>query len=254
MAKPILVANWKNHPNSLSEAKTILGQLSRNRLIYKKVSLFIAPPQPYFEIVSLRTKGFARLVSQDMPDFYQGTYTGTVTLDILKSFGVRAAIIGHSESRARGETNEMVSQKTKIALRAGIIPIVCVGESSRDDEGEHFEFLREQLKFSLACLKRKSDLSRLILAYEPVWAIGKRAKSAIGPDDLSETVIFLRKILTDMFGRVAADRVNILYGGSVEPGNASALMKGADIKGFLVGRASLNSKDFLDIAKSLTAK
>lgn len=251
MAKPILVANWKNHPGSLFEAKALLNQLSKSAERYKKLSLFIAPPLPYFESVSLRARNFAFLASQNISSVPGGTRTGSVTADILKSFGVRLAILGHSERRARGETNELISQKVKIVIRSGIIPLVCVGEKVRDADGEHFEFLREQLKLSLAGLRRKADISKLAVAYEPVWAIGRHSRDAIKSADLSQSVIFIRKVLTDMFGRKAAERVPILYGGSVEPDNAGALMRETGVRGFLVGHASLNAKSFKTIAESL---
>src|SRR3989344_4891804 len=111
MAKPILVANWKNHPGSPSEAGTLLRQLSINSRLYKRLSFFIAPPLPYLGPVSLRTRNFASLATQNMPAVFQGTHTGMVTPDILKSFGVRLVILGQSECRALGETSESVSQK-----------------------------------------------------------------------------------------------------------------------------------------------
>ena len=214
MAKPILVANWKNHPKSLAEAKRLLNKLSRKASVYKKTSFYIAPPLVYFESTSVRSN-FAQLASQDISSVLQGTHTGEVTPDILKSFGVRLSIIGHSERRALGETNESVSKKIKIALRAGIIPLVCIGEKARDQDGEHFEFLRNQLKSSLAGLSRKADVSKLVIAYEPAWAISKHADDAMKPNDLSQSVIFIRKILTDLFGRKVAESIPILYGGSV---------------------------------------
>src|SRR3989338_28327 len=156
MAKPILVANWKNHPGSLSEAKALLRQIAKSAKLYKKLSFFVAPPFTYFESVSKRLGSFGRLASQNISPLPPGNYTGQVAPDILKSFGVRLAIIGHSERRALGETSEVVYQKVKIALRSGITPLVCIGETSRDRDGERFEFLREQLKSSLTGLNRKA--------------------------------------------------------------------------------------------------
>ncbi len=254
MAKPILIANWKNHPGSLSEAKVLLGQMAKNAKLYKKLSLFVAPPLTYLDLLSQRSKRFFYLASQDISSQYDGTYTGQVTPDILKSFGVRLAIIGHSERRAMGESGELVSRKIRTALRAGIAPLVCVGELSRDPDGEHFEFLRDELKSSLASLNRKADLSNLIIAYEPVWAIGKHAQDAITSADLSQSILFIKKILTDMFSRVAAEHIPILYGGAVEPDNAAALFKETGIKGFLVGHASLNAKNFAAVAQSIIPK
>jgi len=251
MTKPILVANWKNHPGSLAEARTLLGQFVRSTKLYKKFSFFIAPPLAYFELFSKRSGGFFHLASQDVFSQVSGTYTGQITPDILKSFGTKLAIIGHSERRAMGETNEIVSQKIKVALRSSIISLVCVGEISRDQDGEHFEFLCDELKSSLASVNRKADVSNIMIAYEPVWAIGGRAQDAMTPADLSQSVIFIKKVLTDMFGRVVAERIPILYGGSVEPANAGSLFGETGIKGFLVGHASLNAKSFEAIARSL---
>lgn len=254
MAKPILVANWKNYPNSFSEARSLLGQLSKDRNTYKKLSLFIAPPLPYLESTLLKTKGFARLAIQDLTHLSQGTHTGTVSPDIMKSFGVGLAILGHSEQRSLGETSEIVSQKVRVAIRSGLTPLVCVGELSRDHEGKHFESLREQLKLSLAGLNKKADALKLAIAYEPVWAIGKSAVDAIVPADLSESTIFIKKVLSDLFGRAIADRIPILYGGSVEPDNAKALFEKTGIRGYLVGHASLSAKNFKAIAVSLYKK
>ena len=251
MSKPILVANWKNRPSSLSEARALLKGLSAKKLLYRKLSLFIAPPLPYFDLVSSKASSYARLASQDI-SLAKKTTTGAVTSEILKSFGTKFAIIGHSERRALGETSNDVSEKVKTALRSGITPILCVGELSRDKDGDYFEFLREEIELSLAGLGRKFfRTSGIAIAYEPVWAIGKDARYAIEPTDLSETVIFIKKVISQLFGRSAANKVSILYGGSVEPANALTLLEETGIKGFLVGHASLNAKSFQKIAEAL---
>ncbi|MDP3874947.1 MAG: triose-phosphate isomerase family protein [bacterium] len=253
MAKYILVANWKNHPDSLLEAKVLLRQIAKSAKLYKKLSLFIAPPFTYFESVSERIGNFGQLASQNISSLPPGNYTGQVTPDILKSFGIRLAIIGHSERRRFGETSEHIAKKVKTALRSGITPLVCIGEISRDQDGEHFEFLRDELKASLAGLSRQSAGS-VAIAYEPVWAIGRHARDATTSTDLSQTVIFIKKVLTDMFSRAIAEHIPILYGGSVESANALALLNKTGIKGFLVGHASLNAKSFRNIAESLIKK
>ncbi|MBI2087023.1 MAG: triose-phosphate isomerase [Candidatus Zambryskibacteria bacterium] len=251
MAKPILVANWKNHPSSPEEAKKLLKELSKKRKLFKKTTLFIAPPFTYFESVSERITGFGRLAAQNISSLPPGNYTGQVTPDILKNFGVRLCILGHSERRGFGETSEHIAKKVKAALRSGIAPLVCIGEKERDAEGEHFEFLREQLKSSLAGLNAKAA-AKTAIAYEPVWAIGKSAKDAINLTELSQTVIFIKKVLADLFGRKTAEAIAILYGGSVEPDNANELMRNSGIRGFLVGHASLDAKSFNAIAESLS--
>ena len=253
MARPLVVANWKNYPGSLEEAKDLLRGMSRKSQLYKKVSLHIAPPLTYLDIVSKNAKSFAQLASQDISSQYEGTYTGLVTPSILKSFGVKLSIIGHSEQRSLGETDEIISQKVKVALRAGITPLICIGEITRDQDGEHYAQLEGQLKFSLTDLK-KADAEKLVIAYEPVWAIGKNAKGVLEPADLSQSVLFIKKVLTDMFGRRVAERIPILYGGSVDAANVSNLFRATGIKGFLVGRASLNAKNFEALTRALTNK
>lgn len=253
MAKPILVANWKNYPSSLSEAQKLMKDLGKKRELYKKLFLFVAPPFTYFESVSERLGTFGKLASQNISSLPPGTYTGQVTIDILKNFSVRLAIIGHSERRAFGETSEHITKKVRAALRAGITPLLCVGERERDTDGEHFEILRQDLKLLLGGLS-KSEISKIALAYEPVWAIGKSSKDAINREELAQTVVFIKKVLSDLFGRKVAEKIPILYGGSVEPGNAYELMKGTGIRGFLVGHASLNAKSFEAIVKDIISK
>lgn len=248
MAKPILVANWKNNPGSKAETLALLKELSKKREIYKKINLFIAPPYIYFDLVSSKIS-FAKLASQDFPRL-KGIITGETASEMLKSFGVRLAIVGHSERRALGETDAEVAEKAKAALKSGVTPLICVGEKERDEEGNYFDFLRNQIKSSFAGLSRQAAAS-VILAYEPVWAIGKGAKDAIAPGDLCQTIIFIRKVLSDLFGRNAAESIKILYGGSVEPMNAGELMRESNIAGFLVGHASLKPKSFEQIALSL---
>lgn len=252
-AKPILVANWKNFPSSPEEAKILLRELAKKKLLFKRTALLIAPPLPYLGLVVEKASSYSSLASQDFFPHQKGKFTGSVTSEILKSFGVKAVIIGHSERRALGETSDMVAQKAKAALKAGLTPIICFGEKETDSEGGHFEELQRELKVSIAPLSKK-EISQIILAYEPVWAIGKSAKEAIDPTELYQTIIFIRKILTDLFGRGAAESVSILYGGSVEPENAGALMKNSGIRGFLVGHASLKPQALGEIASSFFVK
>ena len=252
MKKQILVANWKNHPDSLMRANYILGELSKKSSAHKKISTFIAPPLVYFESVSKRITNFSHLASQDI-FIKKGTTTGAVGVDILKSFGVRLAIIGHSERRALGETNEEVAEKVKVALKENIIPLVCIGEKERDKEGDYLEFIRHELRSSLSGIKKKEIANKLVVAYEPIWAIGKKSKDAMQPEDLTQMVIFIKKALTDIYDRKVAETVPILYGGSVDARNTDSLAR-TGISGFLVGRASLEPKIFEEIANSLIKK
>lgn len=249
MAKPIIVANWKNFPHSLPEARALLKSLSKKKALFAKTGFFIAPPAPYLELVS---QSFARPASQDLPMETQAPQTGALSPEILKSFGVRLAILGHSERRALGESSQEVADKVKASLKAGITPLVCVGERSRDADGEYFSALEEQIIGSLAGLSKK-EAEKIMVAYEPVWAIGKSAGEAIEPQDLSEALLFVKKVLSDRFGRKSAEKVPLLYGGSVEPRNARALLE-SGVSGFLVGHASLNAKAFQGIVEALFEK
>ncbi len=252
MKKAVLVANWKNHPDSLSKVEDLINGLKKKSEVYKKLATFIAPPLAYFESVSKKTKTFASLASQDI-SVGKKTTTGAVEADILQSFGVKLSIIGHSERRALGETNEDVGEKIRVALKSGITPLVCIGEIERDREGEFLEFIRHEIRLSLAGVKKKDEAKKIMIAYEPIWAIGRSVKDAVVPEDLVQMVIFIRKVLTDLYGRETADKIPLLYGGSVEKRNAEELVH-TGINGFLVGRASLSAENFGGIASVLLNK
>lgn len=251
--KSILIANWKNFPGSLEEARVLVREISRKKNLFKKISLFVAPPLPYLALLSEKSGSYSTLGSQDFFPYTKGKFTGAVTGEILKSFGVKFSILGHSEMRALGETAETVSLKAKMALKSGLCPVICFGEKELDSDGGHFAQIERELKGSIKDISKK-DTNKIILAYEPVWAIGKTAKDSIDPKDLSETVVFIKKILTDIYGRKKADEIRIIYGGSVEPENAGILLKNTGVKGFLVGHASLKPSSLEKITLSLIAK
>lgn len=251
-SKPILVANWKDLPASREEARALLSGLAKKSALFKKTTLFVAPPYSYLESAAEKSSSYTRLAAQDIEILPTGRHTGSISTEILKNFGVRLVVIGHSERRRLGETDAEVREKVKIAMKAGIVPLICVGERERDPDGKHLEGLREQIKLSLGGIRKKDDVGKIVLAYEPVWAIGKRAQDAISPQDLAETILFIRKVLSDMFGRKIAEKVPILYGGSVEPANAQELFESTGISGFLVGHASLDINKFSKIAEALT--
>ncbi len=250
--KYILVANWKNHPNTIEEARAIISGLSKHRDKFKRLQTLIAPPNAFLDVVNSKVKSIGFLASQDFSVLPKGTYTGETTVEMLKSFGVKASIIGHSERRKLGETNSLVSKKVLSAIKEGVTPIVCIGEETHDQDGGYFEVLDNQIRSSLDGLK-KNDAKKIIVAYEPIWAIGKSVKDAMQASDLGQMIVYIRKVLTEMFGRQTADQISIIYGGSVEPGNAKELIS-AGAEGFLVGHASLVPKSFVEIAKAILSK
>lgn len=225
------------NPATLAEALSI-ATLAKGAARSDKVEVAICPSFVHIQAISTKIGDGVILGCQDLSAESAGSHMGEVSAAMLKDLGVSLAIIGHSERRKKGETSATVSKKTLQALEFGITPVVCVGEESRDPEGgSHFEFIKNQLKESLEGLA-KNSLSQLIIAYEPVWAIG--AAAAMNPADVHETAIFIRKTLTDLFGQSYIRKTRVIYGGAVDATNAHDLIEQGQVDGFLVGRASLN--------------
>ena len=188
---------------------------------------------------------------------HEGAHTGEVSALMLKEAGASFVLIGHSERRRRviegkeveGESNEDVHAQLAAAANAALTPVLCVGERERTAEGAHFNFIEEQLTSALR--GAQSLTAKLVVAYEPVWAIGKGAADAMRPAEVEETVIFIRKTLAGVLGRKVALKVPILYGGSVEPANVERLVAEGGVDGFLVGHASAKLEQFVEILKAV---
>jgi len=190
---------------------------------------------------------FIKLGAQNMYWEVRGAYTGEISPMMLKDIGCNYVILGHSERRLYfGETNETVNKKARIAFSTGLIPIVCVGETlPQREKGETLTVIEEQVKTGLSGLTREEGKG-LVVAYEPVWAIGT-GKTAT-PEEVEEVQRFIRKLLGQMFGEENAQAIRILYGGSINPDNISALMSCENVDGGLIGGASLNVESFVKIA------
>jgi len=245
--KRIVVANWKMNPRALAEAKRLFLGVKKAVGELRGAQVIICPPAIF--ISELRKSYTGKRVlfgAQDVHFEKDGSYTGEVSAPMLKSVGVSHVIIGHSERRAAGETNSDVQKKVRAALDEKLTVMLCVGERERDHDGEHLHFIKEELTAALRTVA-KDELKRLVVVYEPVWAIGKSFEHAMKPHDVHQMSLFVRKVLSEQFDRGAAMKVLVLYGGSVEPENAAPLLEGGDINGFLVGHASLNPTTFRDI-------
>lgn len=245
----IVVANWKMNPQTFGEAKDIFAPLKKAYDKYSSVTLVVCPP--FLFINNLRRMDLAgriELGGQDI--FYEeyGAYTGEISAEMLKSAGARYVIVGHSERRSLGETDAIVAKKVNAAVKAGLTAVVCIGEAERDLSGSYFEKIEEQLKQSLQGVQKRFA-PNLVVAYEPIWAIGKSAKDAMSPSDIRETVIFIRKVLSKLYDADSAFSVPILYGGSVAPQNIEGIIKQGEVAGVLVGRDSLVPPHFIDILK-----
>ena len=249
--RPIIIANWKLYLEEKQDIESCVKTLAR-KVVKIPADIIICPPAPFISTV-LRLAGKARLSvgAQAVSAKTGEKSTGEVSARALASAGASYAIVGHSERRAMGESDEDIRLQIENALAAKLSVVVCVGEDERDSSGSHFAAIEAQLRASLPKLSAKEAKS-LSIAYEPVWAIGKTAADAMTPDDLEETAIYLRKVLADLIGRKQALLTPILYGGSVEPDNAHYLMH-AGVNGFLVGHASVDPSSLISIAKSASA-
>lgn len=250
MSKKIVIGNWKMNPSSLKEAEKLFINITKSVSDIKKTEIIICPPFIYLEklkSVSWRTR---KIILGAQNTFWgdTGAFTGEVSAEMLYDIGARYIIVGHSERRARGEDDNDINKKIKSALSAGLHPILCVGESMRDENHDYFNLVKDQLEKCLSGIS-KNSISKIIVAYEPIWAISStpNRKNATS-DDSREMTIFIRKILSDKFGSEVA-KMRIIYGGSVNEKDAEDFLKNGGVNGLLPGRASLDPKKFSKIIK-----
>lgn len=242
MRKPIIAGNWKMNMTP-ADAETLVSALIP-LVKDAKCDVVVCPPYVDLSVVSRLVKGTnIHLGAQNIHWAAKGAFTGEVSADMLKAFGVEYAIIGHSERRQYfGETDEGVNARAKAALAAGITPIICVGETLEQREsGVTAAFVSSQAKAALAGMSEE-DVKSLVIAYEPIWAIGT-GKTATA-DDANATIGVIRRAVAEAFSQAVADEVRIQYGGSMNPKNASELMAMPEIDGGLIGGASLKAEDF----------
>jgi len=248
----LIVGNWKAYVESKTKAKALCA--SAKRLNAKGGNeVVVAPPFPYIGLLAPAKpiKGSSGLAAQDVSLTVGGAQTGEVTAGLLKELGVSYVIVGHSERRAAGESDEVVIEKARHALAHGITPIVCIGELERDPEAQYLTRIRAQVSAVMTMLTAKERLT-LVIAYEPVWAIGKPGIEAMQPSDLGEMVLYIRKVLSDFMPGRANQKVRVLYGGSVDAENARNLAAGTGIDGFLIGRASTDVAGFSALVKAVS--
>lgn len=252
MRKKIAAGNWKMNL-SLGEAQKLVSEVAN---MYKDeyrgdAEVIFGVPFPYLSAVHHLIKGEKgiSLAAQNMHQADNGAYTGETSAHMLKEVGVSHVILGHSERRQYfGEDEALLAAKTDKALENELTVIFCIGESLEEREsGQMFEVVNRQLSGGTFHLSADA-FSKIIVAYEPVWAIGT-GKTA-SPEQAQEIHAYIRKMIADHYSQQIADACTILYGGSVKPANAKELFEQADIDGGLVGGASLKSRDFVDIIKA----
>ena len=247
--KKLIVGNWKMNPESLDEARKIAGEVKRAMSRVTKTSVVLCPPFVYLPSLSKLPSKSIFLGAQNANHERLGAFTGEVSWSELYQFNVRFVIVGHSERRRIGETDEIVNKKVKSVVNDGMTAIVCIGEDKRDKNGDYFNIIRNQIHIALRDVS-KTILDKVVIAYEPIWTVG--APEAMSPRELLETSIYIKKVLKDMFGS-PAEYIRILYGGDADRINSEPLVREGGVSGLLVGRESLRSKDFIDIIKSVDA-
>jgi triosephosphate isomerase len=242
---PLVAANWKMH-KTVEETAAFLDRFLGDIDELEGVEVVVCPPYPSLATAVERCRRSpVRVAAQNMHEEAQGAYTGEVSAPMLLDVGVDAVVLGHSERRALfAETDEALARKVPAALEAGLTPILCVGETEvqRDDD-ETEQVLRQQVESDLAAVEGVR-LAEVVIAYEPIWAIGTGRTAT--PEQADEAIAFIRSLIASQDAAAAA-RLRIVYGGSVKPANAGELFARTEIDGGLVGGASLDPGDFHEI-------
>ncbi len=251
MKKKIVVGNWKMNPSKLPLARSNFLAIKKGIGAFKNVTVAIAAPFVYLPELSKSASATLSLSAQNVSAEKEGAFTGEVSAEMLKGMKVKYAIVGHSERRSLGESNAFIGRKIKMLLTAGITPILCVGENERSEAHDmwYLSVVKTQLEECLAGIP-KNSISKIVIAYEPVWALSSTAnRRDATPEDCVEMIIYIKKVLTDMFGAAMGQSVAILYGGSVDEKNAGGFLMAGHADGLLPGRASLTPKTFINILK-----
>lgn len=250
MRKHIVAGNWKMN-KTFEEADELINDIKdqlEEITLDRNTQVIICPPFPFLEMATdYSEESYFAVGAQNVSDQESGAYTGEVSAAMLESMELEYCIVGHSERRAYyHETDEIVARKVDQLLKHGISPIVCCGEVLEEREANRqFEVVKKQITDGLFHLTAE-QFANIIIAYEPVWAIGT-GKTAT-PEQAQEIHAFIRGLIAEKYGQAVADETSILYGGSCKPGNAKELFANPDVDGGLIGGASLKANDFIGIA------
>ena len=250
MRKQIVAGNWKMN-TTIANGLTLAQEVENiSQSVPTNVELIIAPPYTHIFPISSKLQGKrVKVSSQNCAAWENGAYTGEISVDMVASAGASHVIIGHSERREYfGENSEILLKKIKLALLKNLSPIFCCGEVLEErDANKHFEVVQTQIEEVLNNLSNE-EMQQVIIAYEPVWAIGTGRTAS--PEQAQEMHAHIRKCLVSKFGETIANSTSILYGGSCKPSNAQEIFAKPDVDGGLIGGASLKADDFIAIANS----
>ena len=252
MRKNIVAGNWKMN-NDLSESKKLVKGIKKaiKKKELKNTRVIVSPTYVSLNAVVKKAKKSAiEVAAQNMHQADSGAYTGEISADMLKSVGVKIVILGHSERREYfGETDALLAEKVNQALKNKLEIIFCFGEKLEDRKNDnHFKVVESQIKNALFHLEAK-PWKNIVLAYEPVWAIGTGETAS--PEQAQEMHAFIRNLVTNKYDAKVADNVSILYGGSVKPANAKEIFSKQDVDGGLIGGAALKTEDFVALIDAI---
>ncbi|MDB5188606.1 MAG: triosephosphate isomerase, triosephosphate isomerase [Candidatus Nomurabacteria bacterium] len=240
-------------PEKGTQAADLVKKTNDMAKLYKKnITTIICPPSIFLASVVKTAKAPLLVGAQGVAGSVEVAQTGKISAGMLKDSGAQYVIVGHSEMRARGDSNTDVQEQITRLFEKKLIPIVCVGEKAHDAQGWYLSEVKEQLETAFGNLT-PLQAKKMLIAYEPVWAIGAKAQRAATPLECREMTIFICKFLTDKYGEKVAKAIPVLYGGSADEFNAKSFVTEGGAQGFLVGRVSLDAKRFNSLAKSISA-
>ncbi len=251
MRKKIVAGNWKMNTlleDGMQLADAVSQEIENIEYDESKYGMIIAPPFTHLYAVAQIISPKIGLSSQNIAAYEKGAYTGEISAEMVKSTGATYTILGHSERRKYfGENSEILTQKINLAFKYELTPIFCIGEVLEERQaGKHFDVVKSQISEVLFNLQ-KSDFEKVIIAYEPVWAIGTGETAT--PEQAQEIHAFIRNLIAEKFDNETAENTTILYGGSCKPANADGLFSQPDIDGGLIGGASLKAEDFIELMR-----
>ena len=249
--KPIIIANLKAANNIYKEVEKKINLLYKNLAKDKtKIDLIIAPS--FLHLTGLKTffKKTINLSAQDLSVFENGSHTGEVTAGSIKDIGIDYVIIGHSEKRDLGDTQDMIVLKVQNAIKNDLKVILCIGEKERDENVKYLKVIENQILSVFGSIDKKK-IENIIIAYEPIWAINNKDNLSIDAHSLHSMVIYIRKILLEKYGEVVSKNINIVYGGSITDLNAQDILWNGEVQGLLIGRASWEVDSLIKIIKNV---
>ncbi len=246
----LIVANWKMNPRSLKEAKKIFNDFKKEKINYTNKTIVFCPPSIFLRDLKASYKSNKIFWgAQDVHFEEDGQFTSDVSVPMIKDAGARFVILGHSEVRAKGDTDELIAKKVFKALKEDLHVLLCVGEKIHDAQATYLHVVAEQLKSGLRYVT-PNLVKKLVIVYEPVWAIGK-GNSAMNTHDIHFMNLFIKKELMSKFGKTIGTTMPILYGGSVDSYNCRAIIEEGVVDGLLIGRSSLNPGEFAKIINAV---